>query len=119
MSFPELKVIILRAHYPSAHALIDDWYNHGKYFVVFLLDTIWHYCLSLIAQSHTLLMFALLRYSFIILDRYGYWYGFTQYQSLDMDIDYFIDCDGCYMMHEIIKRFGLVKILFGLLCQYK
>lgn len=27
--------LLLRADFPSTHALLDDWYNHGKYFLVF------------------------------------------------------------------------------------
>lgn len=27
----------LRPHYPSSHALLDDWYNHSVYFTVFVL----------------------------------------------------------------------------------
>ncbi|MFC6978811.1 hypothetical protein [Microbulbifer taiwanensis] len=28
--------LFLRARFPSTHALLDDWYNHGRYFLVFV-----------------------------------------------------------------------------------
>ncbi|MCF6437873.1 acyltransferase family protein [Pseudoalteromonas luteoviolacea] len=72
----------LRAKYPSTHALIDDWYNHGKYFFVFFSG----YCFALlprfkasvIAHRHILLILALLGYSFIIMDKHGVLYGLAQ-----------------------------------------
>lgn len=75
--------ISLRAHYPSTHALTDDWYNHGKYFFVFFAG----YCFALlpqlkasvIAKRHMLLILALIGYGFIILDKHGYLYWLTQY----------------------------------------
>jgi glucans biosynthesis protein C len=32
--------MLLLAHFESTHALVDDWYNHAQYFVVFLLGVL-------------------------------------------------------------------------------
>ncbi|MDK1289335.1 acyltransferase family protein [Pseudoalteromonas umbrosa] len=73
----------LRANYPSTHALVDDWYNHSKYFFAFFSG----YCFALlprfkasvIAQRHTLLILAIVGYSFIIMDKHGVLYGLAQH----------------------------------------
>ncbi|GAA0853413.1 acyltransferase family protein [Aliiglaciecola litoralis] len=65
----------LAQSYPVTHALVDDWYNHSKYFLVFItgytfarVDTWWQY---VIAKRSWLLGIALLGYSFIVADRNG------------------------------------------------
>lgn len=69
----------LRLSFPSTHALVDDWYNHGKFFTVMLLG----YCFvhqkvwwnSVIEYHKWWLLLACITYSLIIIDRHG---GFPQ-----------------------------------------
>lgn len=64
----------LRADFPSTHALVDDWYNHAKYFLVFIAgfllarqDLWWQ---QLVFQRRLWLGLALLCYSLIIAERH-------------------------------------------------
>jgi hypothetical protein len=64
----------LRAEFPSTHALVDDWYNHAKYFLVFIAgfvlarqDLWWQ---QLVLNRRLWLGLALLCYSLIILERH-------------------------------------------------
>ncbi len=64
----------LRADFPSTHALVDDWYNHAKYFLVFIAgfvlarqDLWWQ---QLVSHRRLWLGLALLCYSLIILERH-------------------------------------------------
>ncbi len=66
----------LRADYPSTHALIGDWYNHGKYLLAFVagyllasMPVIWQ---KVIDHRRWFLGFAIVGYSLIVLDRHGY-----------------------------------------------
>lgn len=64
----------LRADFPSTHALVDDWYNHAKYFLVFIAgfllarqDLWWQ---QLVLNRRLWLGLALLCYSLIIAERH-------------------------------------------------
>ena len=64
----------LRTEFPSTHALVDDWYNHAKYFLVFIAgfllarqDLWWQ---QLVANRRLWLGLALLCYSLIIAERH-------------------------------------------------
>ena len=64
----------LKRSYPSTHALLDDWYNHGKYFSVFVFGYVfarqekwWQW---VIQQRNVLLFVALLGYAFLVADRF-------------------------------------------------
>lgn len=64
----------LRAEFPSTHALVDDWYNHAKYFLVFIAgfllarqDLWWQ---QLVLNRRLWLGLALLCYSLIIAERH-------------------------------------------------
>ena len=64
----------LRADFPSTHALVDDWYNHAKYFLVFIAgfllarqDLWWQ---QLVSHRRLWLGLALLCYSLIIAERH-------------------------------------------------
>ncbi|PWF48297.1 acyltransferase family protein [Massilia glaciei] len=35
-----LARVVMHARFPTTHALIDDWYNHANYFVLFLLGAL-------------------------------------------------------------------------------
>lgn len=65
----------LREEYPSTHALLDDWYNHGKYVWAFLLGMLFSLHQScwqfVIRQRLRLLGLALICYSLIVADRQG------------------------------------------------
>lgn len=65
----------LSKSYPTTHALIDDWYNHARYFWVFCvgfmlpkLPILWD---RLIACRRVMLCLALAGYTWLLLDRYG------------------------------------------------
>lgn len=65
----------LRQAYPSSHALVNDWYNHAKYFSVFIAGYLFalqgNWWQKVIAFRRWLLLAALAGYSLIIADRNG------------------------------------------------
>ena len=67
--------IMLRAAYPSTHALLDDWYNHAKYFGVFVAGYLFalqgSWWQKVILWRRGFLLAALGCYSLIIADRNG------------------------------------------------
>lgn len=71
-----LAFIALRETYPSTHALVDDWYNHAKYGLVFAsgywlaLQQNWWHRLPLI--RYRLLAVALLGYTLVLLDNHDF-----------------------------------------------
>jgi glucan biosynthesis protein C len=63
----------LRADFPSTHALVDDWYNHAKYFLVFIAgfllarqDLWWQ---QLVSGRRLWLVLALCCYCLIVAER--------------------------------------------------
>jgi glucan biosynthesis protein C len=67
--------VSLRGHFPVTHALLDDWYSHGKYFSVFLagvclalLPDLWD---RLLEKRRVFAVLAILGYCWITLDRHG------------------------------------------------
>ncbi|MBQ4812411.1 acyltransferase family protein [Pseudoalteromonas luteoviolacea] len=75
--------MMLRQTYPSTHGLIDDWYNHGKYFSVFLMGYIFallpHLKASVVKNRHGLTAVALIGYTLILLDKHGFLYFLSQH----------------------------------------
>ena len=67
--------IMLRKAYPSTHALLDDWYNHAKYFSVFVFGYLFalqaNWWQKVVVWRRWFLLAALLCYSLIIADRNG------------------------------------------------
>ena len=65
----------LRQAYPSSHALLDDWYNHAKYFGVFIAGYLFalqgNWWRSVIVFRRWFLLAAIVCYSLIIADRNG------------------------------------------------
>ena len=65
----------LRQAYPSTHALVDDWYNHAKYFIVFIAGYLFalqgNWWQKVILCRRWFLLAALVCYSLIIADRNG------------------------------------------------
>ena len=65
----------LRQAYPSSHALVNDWYNHAKYFSVFIAGYLFalqgNWWQKVIAFRRWFLLAALVGYSLIIADRNG------------------------------------------------
>ena len=64
----------LRQAYPSSHALVDDWYNHAKYFLVFIAgfllarqDLWWQH---IVLNRRLCLLIALCCYCLIIAERH-------------------------------------------------
>lgn len=70
-----LAYMQLRIEYPSTHGLTDDWYNHAKYFSVFVAGYLlaqqqsWWNCI--IDKRFYFLVIALAGYIFIVADRNG------------------------------------------------
>lgn len=65
----------MRMTFPSTHDLLTDWYNHGKYFSVFLFGyllvmhkALWQW---LIDHKHWPLLVGCVTYTFILLDKHG------------------------------------------------
>ena len=65
----------LRQAYPSSHALVDDWYNHAKYFSVFIAGYLFalqgNWWQKVIEHRRWLMLAAMLCYGLIIADRNG------------------------------------------------
>lgn len=66
----------LRARYPVTHALLDDWYNHGKYFLAFIagymlpcMPDLWD---RLVANRRRFFYLAMAGYIWLWFDRHGY-----------------------------------------------
>lgn len=74
-----LAVLTLRAAFPTTHALLDDWYNHAKYGLVFVAG----YLLALQRQwwaalprwRYGFLATALLGYALLVLDNHDVFDG--------------------------------------------
>ena len=66
---------LLRQAYPSSHALLDDWYNHAKYFSVFIAGYLFalqgNWWQKVILHRRWFMLAAMLCYSLIIADRNG------------------------------------------------
>lgn len=64
----------LRQVFPATHALLDDWYNHAKYFAVFvagyLLAQQQQWWAALVRYRRLFFVLALLCYALIILDKH-------------------------------------------------
>jgi hypothetical protein len=69
----------LREQYPSTHALLDDWYNHAKYGLVFvtgyLLVLQKHWWAVLPRGRYGLLATALVGYALVVLDNHDMFDG--------------------------------------------
>ncbi|MBU2115064.1 MAG: acyltransferase family protein [Gammaproteobacteria bacterium] len=67
--------MLLKQAYPSSHALVDDWYNHAKYFLVFIAGYLFalqgNWWQKVINARRLFLLSAMLCYSLIIADRNG------------------------------------------------
>lgn len=65
----------LRQLYPSSHALVDDWYNHAKYFGVFIAGYLFalqgNWWQKVIMHRRWFMLAAIVCYSLIIADRNG------------------------------------------------
>lgn len=65
----------LRQAYPSSHALLDDWYNHAKYFSVFIAGYLFalqgNWWQKVITYRRWFMLAAIACYSLIIADRNG------------------------------------------------
>ncbi|MDP5137835.1 acyltransferase family protein [Rheinheimera baltica] len=66
----------LRQAYPSSHALLDDWYNHAKYFSVFIAGYLFalqaNWWQNVISARRWFLTAAVICYSLIIADSNGW-----------------------------------------------
>jgi glucans biosynthesis protein C len=66
---------MLRRHFPSTHALLDDWYNHAKYFLVFVTGYVFalqgSWWQRVITCRNYFMLAALLCYGFLLADRHG------------------------------------------------
>jgi glucan biosynthesis protein C len=65
----------LRQAYPSSHALLDDWYNHAKYFSIFIAGYLFalqaNWWQRVISARSYFLVSAIICYCLIIADREG------------------------------------------------
>lgn len=69
-----LAWLLLRAHFPSTHALINDWYNHAKYLLVFIAGYLFalqgSWWGQVVRYRRYFLLVALCCYGLIIADRH-------------------------------------------------
>jgi glucan biosynthesis protein C len=90
----------LRNRFPSTHALVDDWYNHAKYFLVFiagfLLARQQHWWQQLVSHRRLWLGLALVGYCLIIAERHDLF-------------DYYAGPANNRTLHDL--QFGLVLVL--------
>jgi hypothetical protein len=74
-----LAVWTLREAFPTTHALLDDWYNHAKYGLVFvagyLLALQRHWWATLPRWRYSFLLTALLGYMLVVLDNHDVFDG--------------------------------------------
>ena len=67
--------MMLKNAYPSTHALLDDWYNHAKYFSVFIAGYLFalqgNWWPKVVVWRRGFLLAGLFGYSLIIADRNG------------------------------------------------
>jgi hypothetical protein len=69
-----LAVLTLRAAFPTTHALLDDWYNHAKYGLVFvagyLLALQRHWWATLPRWRYGMLLTAVMGYTLLVADNH-------------------------------------------------
>jgi hypothetical protein len=67
--------LLLSKDFPVTHALVDDWFNHAHYFWVFvagfMLPRLPHFWQRLVDCRRLMLMFALIGYVWLLMDRHG------------------------------------------------
>lgn len=67
--------LALRETFPTTHDLLNDWYNHGKYFLAFVAGFLvfWQklWWQAAIKQRRVTLLVGICSYAFIIADRHG------------------------------------------------
>lgn len=84
-------VVTLREAFPSTHALLDDWYNHAKYGLVFvagyLLVLQKHWWAVLPRWRYGFLVTALLGYALVVLDNHDVFDGLDE-SSLSLQMLY-------------------------------
>lgn len=70
-----LSGLFLSGKLPITHALLDDWFNHARYFWVFIagfmLPRAPHLWQRLIEYRRVMLILALIGYGWLLMDRYG------------------------------------------------
>ncbi|WP_416307651.1 acyltransferase family protein [Neptunicella sp. SCSIO 80796] len=81
--------LTLGQHFPSTHALINDWYYHAKYLLVFSCGYVFvfqqQWWQQAINQRKKLLLGALLGYLFVLCDNHGFipgWIDLSAYPIL-------------------------------------
>ncbi|QJR82745.1 acyltransferase family protein [Alteromonas pelagimontana] len=67
--------VALREHFPVTHALVDDGYNHGKYFLIFVAGYLFvlqgNWWQAVITNRRTFGVLAVAGYSWLLVDRQG------------------------------------------------
>ncbi|TQF71590.1 acyltransferase family protein [Pseudoalteromonas luteoviolacea] len=103
--------MMLRQAFPSTHGLVDDWYNHGKYFSVFLMGYVFallpHLKMSVIRSRHRLMAVALIGYMLILMDKHGFLYFFSQHFETNIWVR------SLYGMVVIVNHWAWMLALIG------
>jgi len=106
----------LKHAYPSTHGLFDDWYNHGKFFSVFLMGYLFallrHLKVSVVKNRHKLMFVALIGYTLILLDKYEYLYFLSQHFETNIWVKSF------YGMIVSINHWAWILALIGYCATY-
>jgi len=67
--------LVLRESFPPTNDLVNDWYNHGKYFLVFCIGYLFvlqkHWWQFVIDKRHTFLLLAILGYMLLLANHHG------------------------------------------------
>jgi hypothetical protein len=68
--------LFLSDKFPTTHALLDDWFNHARYFWVFIvgfmLPRVPHLWQRLVDGRRVMLILALIGYAWLLMDRHGW-----------------------------------------------
>jgi len=68
--------LFLSDKFPTTHGLLDDWFNHARYFWVFILGfmlpRVSHLWQRLVDCRRAMLILALIGYAWLLMDRHGW-----------------------------------------------
>jgi hypothetical protein len=108
-----LAVWTLREAFPTTHALLDDWYNHAKYGLVFvagyLLALQRHWWATLPRWRYGFLLTALLGYMLVVLDNHDVFDGLDD-ASLSLQL--------LYSLCSVLNHWAWLGLVLAFAAQY-
>jgi hypothetical protein len=104
-------VFFLRPLFETTHALVDDWYNHARYFAVFLAGYLlaqhqrwWQ---AVIDYRRWFLLLALCCYSFAIADRH------QLFPALSSQFEHSVWVQLGYRLNSVLNHWGWLLTVLG------